>query len=75
MPYKQACILKAKRNETPDVVEKSELYLKRGEKAYLELAKLYHYDQVNCTNKDCIRSIESINDEVYKKVKEYIDEY
>jgi dTMP kinase len=75
MPYKQACILKAKRNETPDVVEKSEMYLKRGEKAYLELAKLYHYDQVNCTNKDNIRSIESINDEVYKKVKEYIDEY
>ena len=49
MPYEQACVLKAKREELPDETEQNEEYLRLGEKAYLELASLYNYDVVNCT--------------------------
>lgn len=69
MPYEQACKLKKKRKELPDETEKDEKYLKRGERAYLELADIYHYDIVNCVEKDQIRTIEDINQDVYKLVR------
>ena len=72
MPYEQACILKKNRQEIPDVVENDEVYLKNGEKAYLELANLYNYDIINCTNKEEIRKVEDINEELYHKVKKLI---
>lgn len=68
MPYEYACLLKKERNELPDEVEKDEVYLKRGEQAYLELADLYHYDIINCISDNKIRSIEEINEDVYKLV-------
>jgi len=49
-----------------------EVYLKNGEKAYLELANLYNYDIINCTNKEEIRTVEDINEELYHKVKKLI---
>ena len=73
MPYEQAVILKKQRNEALDEVEKDEQYLKNGEKSYLELAKLYNYDIINCVEKKQIKSIEDINDELYTKVKEVLD--
>ena len=69
MPYEQACILKAKREELPDETEQNEEYLRLGEKAYLELAELYNYDIINCTENESIRSIESIHEDVYKLVR------
>ena len=68
MPYEYACLLKKERNELPDEVEKDEVYLKRGEQAYLELANLYHYDIINCIKENHIRSIEEINEDIYKLV-------
>lgn len=68
MPYEQACILKKKRSEKPDEVEQNEEYLRRGERAYLELGKLYNYDIINCVEDNNIRTIEDINEEVYEKV-------
>ena len=68
MPYEYACLLKKERNELPDEVEKDEVYLKRGEQAYLELADLYHYDIINCISDNKIRSIEEINEDIYKLV-------
>ena len=68
MPYEQACILKKNRKELPDEAETNETYLRRGEKAYLELAKLYNYDVINCTSDEEIKSIEKINEEVYNSV-------
>ena len=68
MPYEYACLLKKERNELPDEVEKDEVYLKRGEQAYLELANLYHYDIINCIKDNHIRSIEEINEDIYKLV-------
>jgi len=69
MPYEQACILKAKREELPDETEQNEEYLRLGEKAYLELAELYNYDIINCAQGDEIRSIDSIHEDVYKLVR------
>lgn len=69
MPYEQACELKKKRRELPDETEMDENYLKRGERAYLELADIYHYDIVNCVESDRIRTIEDINQDVYKLVR------
>ena len=72
MPYEQACILKKNRSEAPDEVELNEEYLRRGERAYLELGKLYNYDIINCVNDNEIRTIEDINNEVYGKVSKIV---
>lgn len=69
MPYEQACVLKKQRKEAPDEVELDENYLKRGERAYLELADIYHYDVINCVENNQIRTIEDINEDVYKLVR------
>ena len=72
LPYEYACELKKNRKEVPDETETNEEYLRRGEKAYLELAELYNYDVVNCVSDNQIRTIEDINEEVYHKVKKLI---
>ena len=69
MPYEYASDLKKKRTELPDETESDEFYLRKGEKAYLELADIYHYDIVNCVKDEKIRSIENISDEVYELVR------
>lgn len=69
MPYEYACILKKNRVEAPDEAESNEEYLRLGEKAYLELADLYHYDLVNCVENGQIRTIHEINEDVYQLVR------
>lgn len=65
LPFEYAKILKSNRKERPDEAERNEEYLKRGEQAYLELAKLYNYDTINCVRNNQIRTIEDINEELY----------
>lgn len=72
MPYNMSCELKKNRKEMPDEAENNVEYLKKGERAYLELAKLYNYEVVNCTKNNELRTIEDINNEVYQKVKKLI---
>lgn len=72
LPYEYSCLLKKNRKELPDEAESNEEYLKKGERAYLELAWLYDYLVINCVSDDKIRSIENINDELYKNVKKLI---
>lgn len=74
LPYEYACILKKNREEEADEVESNVEYLKRGEEAYLELADIYDYDVINCVDNGEIRTIEDINEEVYKKVRKLIKE-
>ena len=47
--------------------------LRNSEEAYLELAKLHNYITINCVNKNKIRPIEEIHEEVYKIVENYIN--
>ena len=74
MPYSAAKELKKYRMEKPDEVEQNEEYLKRGEKAYLELAQLYKYDTIDCIDEDGeIKNIECINRELYAIVEKKLD--
>lgn len=72
MPYIMSCELKRTRKELPDEAESNTEYLKKSEKAYLELAELYNYEVVNCTENSQLRTIEDINNEVYQKVKKIV---
>lgn len=68
LSYKKACELKKNRDELPDEVENNVEYLKRSEKAYLELSDIYNYDIIKCEKNEKIRDIEDINKELYEKV-------
>lgn len=72
LPYEYACELKKNRKEVPDEAESNKEYLLKGEKTYLELAKIYNYDVIDCVKDDKIRTIEDINEEVYQKVKKLV---
>lgn len=72
MPYEYACELKKGREELPDQNELDENLLKNAESTYLELADLYNYEIVNCVKDNSIRTIDDINNEVYKRVIELI---
>ncbi len=65
-------VLKKNRKESPDEHEKFKEYLIKAEEAYLELSQLYNFKKVDCTLNGTIRSLESICEEVYKKVKSII---
>ena len=67
MPAYYASILKKNRISL-DEHEKNKEILLQAEKAYLELAKKYHYDQINCVKDEQIRPISDIANEVYEKV-------
>ena len=72
LPFEYAKVLKQNREEAPDEAEANEEYLKRGERAYLELANMYKYDIINCVSENNIRSIDDINDELYQKIIDLI---
>ena len=69
MPYDKALELK-KNRESLDENEKSEEHLKHAEEAYIELSELYNWNRVECVKDDEIRSIEDINDEIFKIIEE-----
>lgn len=73
VPYENALILKKNREESPDQLESSSIYLKNSERTYLELVDLYKYTKIDCVSDNIMRSIEDINDELYDKVKEVIN--
>jgi len=47
-------------------------HLKRAEKAYLELNKMYNWKKIDCAPNNKMRSLEDISNEIYKHVKEII---
>ena len=71
VPYSYAFELKKNRISL-DEHEKSEEHLKNSEVAYLELASYYNWTNINCIKDGSIRTIEDINDEIMKSVKEYL---
>lgn len=72
MPYQYAYILRQNRNELADEHESSREHLINAEKAYLEIAGLFHFDIVNCIKDNQIRSIDDIHEEVYEIVRKKI---
>lgn len=71
MPHEYTKILKNKRNEEADEVEKNEEYQRRSEEAYLELAAIYNFDIVNCIKDEKIRTTADIHEEVFALVERY----
>lgn len=59
-----------KNRTTSDEYERSEEHLKNAEKAYVELSELYNWDKVECVKDNRLRTIEDINDEIYKLITE-----
>lgn len=71
MPIEKTSILKLKK-EFIDSHEKDENHLRQAETAYSELAKKYNFETVECVYNGEIKSIDKINDEIYKIVEKII---
>ena len=72
MPYEFSKKLKENRTEVPDEHEINEKYLKMAENAYVELSSVYKWETVECAT-DTLKTVDEINDEVYKIVKEKLN--
>lgn len=72
MPYENACILKANREEKPDQHELDGEYLKRSEQTYLELAKRNNYIKLDCVENNKILTREEMSEKVWNSVKNLI---
>lgn len=68
MPYKKVVELKRGRVGNDDT-KNSLVYLKNSEEAYLELASLHNHKVISCVNKDSLRDILDIHEEIYNVVK------
>ena len=71
MPYVYAKELKKNRNEI-DKHEENKEHLINSENTYLELANLYNYKTIECVKDNQIKSIDSINDEVFNYLKDLV---
>ena len=69
MPYEAAKELKEHRKEAPDGHEKDKSHLKMAEESYLELAKRYNFETIECADGIHPKSIEDISRQVYNKIK------
>ncbi len=69
VPYDFAKELKQNR-QFLDEHEKSPEHLKNAERAYVELSELYNWNKVECVKDNKLRTIDDINDEIFKIVNE-----
>ena len=69
MPYEYSVELKKNRTLL-DEHEKSPEHLKLAEETYIELSQLYNWDRIECVKDETIRTIEDINDEIFKLIEE-----
>lgn len=72
LPFEIGKKLRECRVEALDGAEKDENHLKNAEETYFLMAERYKFDVIKCTDKDKIRSIESINDDIYNIVSNFI---
>ena len=69
VPYHVAVELKKNRDESMDQHESNKEHLINAERTYFELADRYNFDIINCSVNNKIRTINSINDELYSKIE------
>lgn len=70
MPVEGAKALRINRPEALDQNEMDEEYLKKSQRAYLELSKLFNYIQIDCFKDGVVRSIEDISKDVINVYEE-----
>lgn len=68
MPYEKICAFKKEKNEIINID-----MLRIAEAAYLELSSIYDYQKVDCYNKDQLRPIPEMGEEILAKVKKLIE--
>lgn len=68
MSYEDGLKLKQNRLEKLDESESNENHLRLSELAYLELAKLYDFEIIECAKNGDIKTIEEIHEELYRIV-------
>lgn len=73
MPVEYTKILKQNRLEEADQHEKDKNHLINAEKAYLEIAKMYDFNLIECIKDNNIKSIDDINKELYDIVEKLIN--
>lgn len=69
VPYELASILKKNRGDKLNQLETNKEHLINAERTYFELADKYNFDIINCSLNNKMRSINSINEELYSKVE------
>lgn len=72
MPFECGKILRAQRAEKLDQNEQDDEHLKNAEKAYLEIAKLYNFNKIECGNKNKIKNIEEIHNDLIKVIEDFL---
>lgn len=70
VPYIISLELKQNRIESLDQNESNKEHLINAEKAYLEIAEIYNFENIRCYKENQILSIEEINDKIYEYIKE-----
>lgn len=73
MPFQKVAELKRLRN-FEDGHEESLKYLKNAQETYLELAEIYHFQKINCTENQKLRNVEDINKEICDIVDKFLGE-
>ena len=66
------CIRDRLRTNRPEALDQNEMdeeYLKKSQRAYLELAKIFNYIQIDCFEDGKVRSIEDISKDVIRAYK------
>lgn len=72
MPFEASLALKAGRKEALDEHERSKDHLIKAETAYVEIAKKYDFNTIECTDGQAVRTIEDINNELYNYLKKQL---
>ncbi len=72
MPFEASLALKAGRTEALDEHERSKDHLIKAETAYVEIAKKYDFNTIECTDGQAVRTIEDINNELYNYLKKQL---
>lgn len=72
MPIWASAQLKKGRQERPDQNEKDEAYLKRAEDVYLQLAKMYNWKRIPCTENNTILTPKDISAKLQNYVMEFL---
>lgn len=79
MPIEKAKILMEERknkitgDEKKDIHELNEEYLKKSYDNACSISKKYSWTEIECVEADKIKTIEQINDEIFEKVKKFLE--
>lgn len=72
MPLEGQRIIKSRREESLDEHERDNECNRNAERAYLEMAKLYNFQILECLENERIKTREEMHEEVYSHVKRLI---